>query len=110
MKLRLELDHLRVETFDTLPAAGPARGTVRGNADFMDAGAVAEPGDDGSSIYTNSCPYTAQPTCPNTCYASCPGTCYSCNPTQCGYTCPVQICDPPPPTYYRCDPYGTAAA
>lgn len=102
-RLRLELDHLRVESFDTLPGSR-ARGTVLGHGDFADVAVdnLGQIGDVVGGIHlTPGCPNTNE-----TCNASCGTTCQSCAsaciPTACGYTCPVQVCDPPPPTYPGC--------
>jgi hypothetical protein len=64
MKLRLEMDGLRVETFETTAAAERGRGgTVRGNdASHPYQCATGDP----------SCPDTA---CQETCGLSCGGSC-----------------------------------
>ena len=83
MKLKLKLDDLQVDTFQTMPVEKP-KGTVFGE----------------------QCTCYTQCTCPGcpTCYASCNGTCdASCNGTcgaSCGATCDYSCggtCD------YSCD-------
>ena len=66
-KLKLQLDDLRVDSFDTT-AAEKAKGTVFGEQ---------------CTCYTNcTCPG-----CPS-CDATCPNTCaYTCDDDSCGYTC-----------------------
>jgi hypothetical protein len=62
MKLKLQVDELRVETFATTRVTGSARGTVRG----------------GESI-----PFTVQP-CPQTADDTCGMTCgHTCDPPSC---------------------------
>jgi hypothetical protein len=93
-KLKLELDELAVESFDTLPADDARRGTVE---------AFASVGD--STCRQAICYYdTYAPTCAGatcaTCDNSCAGTCdYSCNDpscatclTYCGQMSCVEIC------------------
>lgn len=61
MKLKLELDDLRVDTFETAPDDGGERGTVHGHD--------TQPG--------QQCA-TGQPTCYGSCEETCP---LSCNPS-----------------------------
>jgi hypothetical protein len=69
-KLKLDLDQLTVESFDTNAPDGPRRGTVRA---FMPPTPFI------------TCPLTCADTC-DTCDYSCGGTCdATCNCT--GYTC-----------------------
>lgn len=99
-KLRLDMDELRVESFDTTAAGGARRGTVRGNADGV---ASAEPdtcqsqdaqcSDD--SNCAQSCPWTCAGD-PVSCGGSCEGSCHTC-PDTCGRTC-GETCD-----YVSCD-------
>ncbi len=91
-KLRLEIDALNVESFETDRGRGPKPGTVRGNIYS------------GYEIETPCCPtgglqYTCagQNTCANTCAASCNG---SCNDWTCG-TC---ICPSHHYTECNCGP------
>lgn len=67
-KLKLDLDQLAVESFDTVPGGGAQPGTV-----------------EGLQISVNRCieSYDA-PTCPDTCADTCG---FSCTRTQ-DYTCP----------------------
>ena len=91
-KLTLDLDDLRVDSFDTTPAAtADARGTVFGNVDTIQYGCS-----DGASCNScegscNSCTcYSACGSCCATCDVSCGGTCQSCCATcdaSCGGTC-----------------------
>lgn len=80
-KLRLELDELSVESFETLEETSGARGTVRGH--FM---AVAP------TRYLWQCGYTRDVAA---CYTADGG--FSCEPV---YTCPE--CASPPETYDVC--------
>ncbi|HEX8695606.1 MAG TPA: hypothetical protein VF746_24545 [Longimicrobium sp.] len=97
-KLRLELEALAVESFDTAPAAGGA-GTVRGHAEAVPA----------DEIDCSRCPTCdascrtceLQDTCWQTCAASCQGSCDSCTlcqeitcATNCLRTCQVDCTSP----------------
>lgn len=76
-KLKLVMDDLRVESFETI-AAAKEKGTVIG-AECTCYSACTCPG----------CP-TCDATCPNTCAFTCDDrTCYSCDGTceTCGATC-----------------------
>jgi hypothetical protein len=91
-KLKLRLDDLRVDTFDT-SAGRKEKGTVFGE----------------------QCTCYTQCTCPGcpTCYASCNGSCdASCNGT-CGDTCDASCqgtCDYCGPSYANtCDGFNTCA-
>jgi hypothetical protein len=75
-KLKLDLDRLVVETFDTLTAGGAIPGTVKA---FQ------------ASVQVCVESYDA-PTCPDTCADTCG---FSCTRTQ-GYTCPATC-------WYTCD-------
>ena len=71
-KLKLNLDQLEVDSFDTISRGAAGRGTVRGEQ---------------CTCYTNcTCPG-----CP-TCYASCNGTCDATCPATCAYTCDDNTC------------------
>lgn len=78
MKIRLEIDALRVETFDPAPKGGRARGTVRGHE--VSAPAACE---------------TAYVTCPpDSCVGSCGMSCFnSCRP-QVDETCALSCTCP----------------
>ncbi|HEX2201786.1 MAG TPA: hypothetical protein VHG91_00735 [Longimicrobium sp.] len=79
-KIKLQLDALRVETFDT-GAEPELRGTVRGRHHTFEVG-CGEPVDDGTIVY---CPVpTAQATCGWTCGSTC--TC-GCTQTRSAWTC-----------------------
>jgi hypothetical protein len=93
-KLKLDLDALQVESFDTTVADHRHEGTVFGQ---------------GCTCYTNctcpGCP-TCDASCGGTCAASCNGTCdASCNGTCGEYT----YCGCYPGTQYdaTCNNYGT---
>lgn len=78
-KLKLDLDQLTVESFDTNASGITRRGTVRGHSD---------------SCFLTDCQFTCADTC-NTCGASCGGGCgsgYSCGGT-CGGTCVDPSCN-----------------
>ena len=72
-KLRLDLDELTVESFDTARTEGE-KGTVHAAENVY-------------CCYCCCCPCccTCAATCPNTCAYSCYGTCY-------GYTCEYDSC------------------
>ena len=74
-KLKLEVEDLRVESFDTLADMEVPRGTVRGHGDSEGSGC------DVSQCLEDSCgcpltgPTCAILSCNGTCYNSCPNTC-----------------------------------
>lgn len=84
-KLKLEIDALRVESFDTTEAARAAAGTVRAHNDAMEEELVA--------ITT---PQTREFSCLGTCKLSCWGTCdLSCDALcslGCSDGCTAQTC------------------
>lgn len=98
-KLRLDLDHLRVESFDTSGGGAAPRGTVRGAARHPTLEESYDPSCLGGDSCDGSCGDTClscDASCINgTCYASCNGTCAaSCNGTcvascygSCDVTC-----------------------
>jgi hypothetical protein len=69
-KIKLDLDDLKVESFDTTP-----EGTVYGYGTCP--------------TFCGTC--AGQATCDSTCYASCGGTCDTCPATGC--SCPVRECN-----------------
>lgn len=74
-KIRLDLDALRVDSFETDAATG-AHGTVHGHGKAP----LQEPASDYNGVcnsYYDSCNGTCA-SCVNTCWASCNGTCNSC--------------------------------
>jgi hypothetical protein len=95
-KLRLELDRLRVETFE-LAAPGAASGTVAGHD------SATGPEEPDTIVSTCDCPPTAgqatcgNPTCAWTC--TCPGTSVTCGEYTCNHTCPdsCYVCGPQDP-------------
>lgn len=111
-KLKLDLDQLTVESFDTNPPEGARRGTVQGLArtiynTCVPSGAYTcgnlscEPGCDNSNGGTcdASCNGTCDATCNctgNSCYGSCINTCNvtcdtcmtNCQQDSCVYVCP----------------------
>ncbi|HEX6373514.1 MAG TPA: hypothetical protein VF006_31605 [Longimicrobium sp.] len=91
-KLKLELDSLVVQSFETTTPEGPARGTVHGRAeagpDTPYCGTV-----DVNCKYTEqySCEGTCEDTCAESCYGSCHSCIASCSPScylTCGASCP----------------------
>lgn len=93
-KLTLQVDDLRVESFETVRTEAP-RGTVRGNAPTWycseqidctyDYGCETENVSCGGSC-NGSCVDTCGASCNGTCAASCYGTCEAtCN--SCDYSC-----------------------
>ena len=93
-KMKLELDTLAVDSFDTT-AAEKERGTVFGEQCTCYTNCTCP----GCYTCDNTCPATCAYTCDdNTCAASCNGTCDGCGGTTtgirtqwetCGGTCPV---------------------
>jgi hypothetical protein len=87
-KLKLDLDQLTVETFDTVPPDGAQRGTVQGFSHVCHT--LLETCDtcDPSCASCISC----YGTCYNTCGPSCYGTCATCQTgceqESCVYYCP----------------------
>lgn len=75
-KLKLQIDALRVESFDTTAIADAHAGTVRAHGDAVE---------EEVAITT---PQSRDPSCFETCKISCWGTCYA----SCGGTCEVS-CD-----------------
>ncbi|HEU0052713.1 MAG TPA: hypothetical protein VFQ39_06035 [Longimicrobium sp.] len=103
-KLKLEMDALRVESFDTRAEDGGG-GTVRGLASYPEA---CDPPSDSQDPAIGTCGWN---TCAgDTCWYSCGGSCNcgtgncgsgGCQPWTAGYTwCPqypscIEQCDPP---------------
>ena len=89
-KIRLDLDALHVDSFETDAAPG-SHGTVRGHGEVP----KEEPASDYDGVcnsYYDSCNGSCA-SCVNSCWASCAGTCYSCNPT-CVQSC-HSVCHEP---------------
>lgn len=84
-KLKLQLEELRIDSFDTSPAA-KSKGTVFGEqcTCWTQCGQNTCPG-------CPTCDATCNGTCDGTCDASCNGTCggYSCDYGSCYVTCDV---------------------
>ena len=96
-KLKLEIDALRVESFDTYPAAG-GRGTVEGRIDAIGGEVIAVPRTDDARAcldsWINTCVTARISDCPGetcgnqaTCLESCEGT--TCITLCAGFTCPT---------------------
>ena len=102
-KLKLQIDALRVDSFDTHPAAG-GRGTVEGwSLVVPDGGTVPIPATNDAKAcldsWINTCVTARISECPG---ATCDVSCETCNQpscvTRCGFTCPTgdnPICCPP---------------
>lgn len=89
-KLKLTLEALEVESFDTSALPGES-GTVRGHGDYD--GMNGEYAEDEEAITTppseyRSCNGTCHDTCPLSCYGSCVHTCQS-NCTRDWTVCPT---------------------
>jgi hypothetical protein len=101
-KLKLDLDDLRVDSFDTTPAAAAGeRGTVHGQypETYRGCNTDEETCDSCFGSCGDTCGYSCNGTC-GTCAESCNGTCNTCY-TNCG-SCPGQwSCDPS--CYSCCD-------
>jgi len=103
LKLKLEIETLRVESFDTHPTAR-GRGTVEGRSLVVgDGGDVAIPETNDARAcldsWINTCVTARISECPG---ATCDVSCETCNQpsciTRCGATCPTgdnPICCPP---------------
>jgi hypothetical protein len=101
-KIRLDLDALQVESFDTTGGEKHARGTVRGNgvaADPVAADTVEADTCGGGCSWDSNCARSCPWTCagdPESCGGSCEGTCHTCPDTcgrTCGETCGYGSCD-----------------
>jgi hypothetical protein len=96
-KLRLELERLEVESFETDCVPGQL-GTVRARADTdpvaVETEPVGEVGDGFLSIYTcRTCPVVTQcASCVATCETCRGPTCDSCAYTRCPGTDPIRCC------------------
>jgi hypothetical protein len=100
-KLKLDLDQLTVDSFDTIPSEEPTRGTVEAHSHLCVSpfetcvDLQCPTGTCGATCATcascDSCNATCY-TCYNTCGDSCQGTCVSCltecEPVSCVYYCP----------------------
>ncbi len=80
-KLKLNLDDLKVESFETTPEQPKPKGTVVGNAEPTELQPC-----DYSENPTDCLCVTYAATCPNTCYNTCASTCSTCGST-CEQTC-----------------------
>lgn len=97
-KLKLRMDDLRVESFETLARGADARGTVRGHEPSVHCSNTCTANPDctlefmcetyGDCTLAGSCEGTCGRSCDNTCQVSCGGTCDvtcgSCYYTVCG--------------------------
>lgn len=95
-KLKLRMDALRVESFETVAGPGAARGTVRGNEPTAGCTETANPectqafacetyGD--CTMYGScegTCGNSCVDTCQVSCYGTCDETCATCYATACG--------------------------
>jgi len=98
-KMRLHLDDLAVESFETTPQPTPRRGTVDAYATIRQGTCpvrYCEPTDAATCYYTcddATCAATCANTCPNTCAQtcddpSCANTCaYTCDDYTCAWDC-----------------------
>ena len=87
-KLKLDLDDLKVESFETTPEVSNSRGTVVGygfntfgRCETFDLLTCFEP------CETNTCGHTCANTCANTCGSTCGNTCGATCGSTCGSTC-----------------------
>lgn len=96
-KLNLNLEDLRVESFDTLPAPQGEKGTVQGygTPPLVSCGETAcddtcfgtcEQSCNGT-CEGDTCEGTCYNSCGGTCSASCGGTCNTCGSLSCVPTC-----------------------
>jgi hypothetical protein len=95
MKLKLKLEELAVDSFDTT-AAEKAKGTVFGEqcTCYTNCTCPGGPTCDASCNGTcgGSCNGTCDGSCAGTCDASCEYTCYGCVPETVGETCQAMSC------------------
>jgi hypothetical protein len=98
-KIRLELDTLAIESFET---TGPveARGTVQGHIPPYSYQIYCSDGN--TCVIGNSCFESCGATCDATACGTCATNCGTCQATQCGTCYDASCC----PTYCgTCDPY-----
>ena len=104
-KIRLDLDALHVDSFDTAPTVRAA-GTVRGHGgDGASYPNACDPPSDSVDPAFDTCGYG---TCAgSTCWQSCNGSC-NCNPTGgCGtYSAGYTLCLKDASCVDQCDPIG----
>ena len=107
-KLRLHLEDLQIDSFQTTPAEKP-KGTVFGEQCTCYTQCTCP----GCPTCDASCNGTCDASCNGTCDASCNGTCgvscnYSCDYTcgdTCGVSCGGQTCPTAPSPRQYCVPY-----
>ncbi|MCG8454976.1 MAG: pinensin family lanthipeptide [Holophagales bacterium] len=100
-KLKLDLDDLKVESFETTPETGEeAKGTVYGyiTQDLTICDGCNDP------TNQNTCASTCGSTCGNTCGSTCGTTCASTCGNTCGATCGCGglTCQPDCNTNFAC--------
>ena len=91
-KLRLRLDDLHVDSFDTRVEGAPLRGTVPAHQATRPDVCWTAPDYCASDDAYSECGGS----CFDTCAATCPGTCgdnFTCAATCAGYTCPPECFD-----------------
>jgi hypothetical protein len=102
-KLRLQLDDLLVDSFQTTPPERP-KGTVFGEQCTCYTNCTCP----GCPTCDASCNGTCDASCNGTCDASCNGTCVSCDWTcgaSCGASCDGYTCPTAPSPRQLCRPY-----
>jgi hypothetical protein len=84
--IKLDLDHLKVDSFEVMPEDAGGRGTVRGFAfdAIADPGTVSSPGGTCDPRESCGCPTQAW-TCPDTCK-------WTCDDNTCVDTCVTGPC------------------
>jgi hypothetical protein len=93
-KLKLDLDHLTVDSFDINPSDGTRRGTVQGFSHVCGPTRIDLTCLDTCGTCDPSCAtcVSCYNTCDNTCGPSCYGTCQTCQTNcqqeSCVYVCP----------------------
>jgi hypothetical protein len=97
-KLKLNLEDLKVESFETSINQKKRIGTIKGFAPpFTETNCIQCEPTEQVECPTLSCGGTCPNTCLNTCAATCPDTCpVSCIFTACGDTCndKIETCHP----------------
>lgn len=98
-KLKLNLEELKVESFDTSSSIGKSKNTVRGYAtgdsnSTCNTSVCDEPCNFTDCLNDNTCIATCANTCGVTCGHSCNGTCHdTCDGITCDISC-LRTCYP----------------
>ncbi|HEX2205649.1 MAG TPA: hypothetical protein VHG91_20220 [Longimicrobium sp.] len=93
-KLRLEVEHLSVQTFHVTPGRAGERGTVWGAISYPAPATCVNTDCDQNTCGTcnNTCPDSCYQSCVGTCGNSCLGTCVEPTCASCAVTCGEGTC------------------